>query len=112
MTDLSNIEKLLQERLELQEQRLEKISTSLGREYSRDFAEQAMEREDDEVKVELEKEAIDEIALIRAALARLESGEYGSCTSCGGDISEGRLEALPYTHTCIKCETEAEGNRP
>lgn len=37
------------------------------------------------------------------ALARLDQGTYGTCTSCGGTIPMGRLEARPSTEHCISC---------
>ncbi len=45
---------------------------------------------------------------IDKALARLERGEYGSCTSCGIDIEIKRLEARPVTDLCINCKEEGE----
>ena len=44
------------------------------------------------------------------ALARLDAGEYGECTSCGEPIAEARLKALPYATLCIQCAEEAEGS--
>ena len=41
---------------------------------------------------------------IREALARIDSGTYGECTSCGRDIAVERLEALPTTTQCITCK--------
>lgn len=38
-----------------------------------------------------------------AALGRIADGTYGTCTSCGNEISEGRLESLPHVATCAKC---------
>ncbi len=40
---------------------------------------------------------------IDAALARVEDGTYGRCTTCDDEISPERLEALPATTTCIHC---------
>jgi RNA polymerase-binding transcription factor len=37
-----------------------------------------------------------EIALIDAALARADAGEYGTCRDCGEPIELGRLAALPF----------------
>ena len=45
---------------------------------------------------------------IDAALARIEDGSFGRCTSCHAAISEERLNALPYTPVCAKC-AQAEG---
>jgi len=33
---------------------------------------------------------------------------YGRCEFCGGKISEARLNALPYTNSCIECQRENE----
>jgi RNA polymerase-binding protein DksA len=43
------------------------------------------------------------LADIDAALARLEAGTYGRCTSCGRQVAPERLEALPWTALCIDC---------
>lgn len=44
-----------------------------------------------------------EITAIRAALTRLERGEYGNCRNCGQPISEARLRARPMVDLCINC---------
>lgn len=38
---------------------------------------------------------------VKRALARMESGEYGKCETCGTDIAEPRLEAMPAARHCI-----------
>jgi DnaK suppressor protein len=43
------------------------------------------------------------LELIKAAKARVESGEYGICLSCEEEISKNRLNAFPETPFCIKC---------
>ena len=40
---------------------------------------------------------------VEAAVARVGEGTYGTCTSCGGPIAPGRLEARPTARTCISC---------
>lgn len=40
---------------------------------------------------------------IEAALKRLESGDYGSCTSCEEDIPAKRLEFDPAIDRCVDC---------
>lgn len=40
---------------------------------------------------------------VEEALSRLEQGTYGHCQSCGCEIPEARLEALPYTAQCVNC---------
>lgn len=41
------------------------------------------------------------------ALDKIRRETYGLCESCGGTISERRLEALPFAKLCISCQ-EAE----
>ena len=42
------------------------------------------------------------------ALARLERGDYGSCTDCNEKISHKRLTALPFALRCRECEEMRE----
>ncbi len=45
---------------------------------------------------------------IEQALAKIESGEYGECSSCGEDIGVKRLKARPVAELCIECKSEQE----
>ncbi|PYG86881.1 TraR/DksA family transcriptional regulator [Ruminiclostridium sufflavum DSM 19573] len=47
---------------------------------------------------------------IARALSKLETGSYGKCESCKGDIPYERLEALPSARYCISCEKEKEAS--
>jgi DnaK suppressor protein len=40
---------------------------------------------------------------IDAALARLDSGDFGICTTCNQPIPKARLELRPYCPTCVAC---------
>lgn len=40
---------------------------------------------------------------VRRALERVESGSYGTCTRCGDEIPEGRLEFMPESGLCVTC---------
>ena len=68
-----------------------------------DFAEQAVEMENDETMRALEDELSEQARDVDNALRRLAEGNYGICTSCGEDIAEQRLEALPATPICFDC---------
>lgn len=46
-----------------------------------------------------------DLAAADRAAHRLATGSYGRCMSCGNDIGEARLEALPTAETCIACAT-------
>ncbi len=48
------------------------------------------------------------IKKIDEALARIASGEYGYCDSCGVEIGLKRLEARPTATMCIDCKTLEE----
>nr|WP_304502923.1 TraR/DksA C4-type zinc finger protein [Caldovatus aquaticus] len=49
------------------------------------------------------------MARIAAALARIESGEYGWCARCGEPIAPGRLAPDPALPTCVACAGQAGG---
>ena len=68
-----------------------------------DFAEQAVEMENSETMIALEDELSEQEREVERALARLDEGTYGTCTSCGEDIAQERLEALPAAAMCIDC---------
>jgi RNA polymerase-binding transcription factor DksA len=48
----------------------------------------------------------DTLIEIDDALSKLEGGSYGQCESCGGQISEPRLEAMPAARLCIECASK------
>lgn len=70
-----------------------------------DFAEQAIEREDDEVLDGVERAALADIALTQQALARLSAGTYGRCVACGEAIDPARLDVMPAAALCIRCSS-------
>jgi DnaK suppressor protein len=49
-----------------------------------------------------------QVSMIDAALARLDSGEYGVCVDCETEIDPKRLEALPFALLCAECATRRE----
>ena len=49
--------------------------------------------------------ALEDLAV---ALARLDDGSYGTCTSCGLPIPVPRLEAVPTTQRCVHCQEHRE----
>ncbi len=85
-------------------------------------------RRRDEIAIEKSADAIDEVQRaaeremailnldrdshllrnIRAALARMDEGTYGICVRCEEPISPKRLEAVPWTPFCIKCQEAAD----
>jgi len=55
-----------------------------------------------------ERHELDEI---RAAQARLETGSFGVCETCGSAIHLSRLRAVPWTRHCLACQSQEE-DRP
>jgi len=51
---------------------------------------------------------VEMVTRIDMALARLDAGQYGSCAECEREISERRLEALPFAVRCQTCEETLE----
>lgn len=49
-----------------------------------------------------------ELTRIGAALARIETGEFGLCVGCSGEIAEKRLELDPAAPLCIECASRSE----
>ena len=76
--------------------------------FSRTIAEQATQRENDDVLHALNEDAKHIVSQINSALHRMETGDYGICTKCGAEISEGRLEIVPYAALCIKCAEKSD----
>jgi len=103
MNDKSAVKATLEARLNELMQRAAEIEAKLSNPGSADWEENAVESEDDEVLSTVGSTAKSEMQEIRLALSRIESGHYGTCTSCGGTIPKDRLAALPYVSTCIKC---------
>lgn len=79
------------------------IKQELDSHLDKDWEELATQREGDEVLEGMGNEAQTELRAIAAALARVESGEYGTCQKCGAKISQARLDVLPYTPFCKEC---------
>ena len=63
-----------------------------------DTATETYERELDEG---LEEDARGQLRQIENALARIESGTYGTCEVCGKEIPVERLKAMPSANLCI-----------
>ena len=49
-----------------------------------------------------------QLMLIDEALRRLDGDGFGLCQLCGQEIGRKRLQALPWTPTCINCQQKAE----
>lgn len=96
----------LEQALEVLLMRNAKVSATLRRERNPlggDWEENAVILENDEVLEALDAEGRAQVSRLRAALARIAAGAYGTCAECGGAIAPARLDALPEITTCVDC---------
>ena len=103
MRSFDQVRERLTRQLAVIENRHEKVDRDLHRLPDADSQERAQQAENDEVLEGLEAQTREEAEQIRAAIKRIDDGEYGTCVTCGEEIADGRLEALPFTPVCIGC---------
>ena len=73
-----------------------------------DNVDAAVDSANDEICSQLVEIESRELGHIEHALERIAAGVYGRCEFCGGKIAEPRLNALPYTNSCIDCQRKNE----
>lgn len=100
----------IRQRLETQKAELADRLTRIQRDRRRtdnplspDFAEQAVQRENDEVLDRLEASTEADLLQTNHALERLDAGYYGVCEVCAYPIEAERLVALPQATRCTSC---------
>ena len=77
-----------------------------GLEYDSNFADSSQvtaERGEAEARAASLREALEDVT---HALAKFEGGSYGKCESCGEQIAEARLEAMPSARYCMNCASK------
>lgn len=79
-----------------------------GTDSTGDTADVAFESGSDEMASQLAELDARELNQIERALTKLKNGTYGICEGCGAKIGVARLNALPYTTLCIRCQREME----
>lgn len=97
--------------LEELDDRLDKITDDVrhvDRPPEQDFAEQAIEAENNEVLDAIGNATRDEVEKIKQAISRIDAGTYGICLICGEPIKKERLAALPYANQCLNCARQLE----
>jgi DnaK suppressor protein len=75
---------------------------------SGDAADLAFDSGREEVSSQLAELEARELNQVQRALDRLRQGSYGVCEGCAKKIPVARLNALPFTTTCIQCQREME----
>jgi DnaK suppressor protein len=73
-----------------------------------DSVDAAVDSANDEITSQIAEIESRELGQIEHALYRMSAGAYGLCEVCNEKIAVARLNALPYTSTCIDCQREQE----
>ena len=73
-----------------------------------DSVDAAVDSANDEISTQIAEIESRELGQIEHALERMADGVYGKCEFCGETIAVARLNALPYTNSCIDCQREQE----
>ncbi|GAA4644045.1 TraR/DksA C4-type zinc finger protein [Pontixanthobacter gangjinensis] len=103
MNNNADLSETLKARLKDLVARAQMIEDDLRHPLDPDWSEQAVDLADDEALEGVEETLRAEIRQIRLALARIESGTYGTCAKCGKDIGVERLKIRPIATRCIDC---------
>lgn len=103
-------ENLVRRRSELtdRERRVRRDLTRASDPLVADFADRAIQMQNDEPLQAIEAAALDELAQIDAALERLAAGTYETCEICEEPIGATRLAVVPYARTCADCALDEE----
>ncbi|HEY1852658.1 MAG TPA: TraR/DksA C4-type zinc finger protein [Candidatus Binataceae bacterium] len=85
-----------------------RATRSPGGNGSMDSADLASMELEQRMAVVLSARERDRIIEIDRALERIDQGNYGVCAACGFEITEPRLQAMPFTRHCRDCQQDQE----
>jgi len=111
---MKNFEEIREQLLAMRQElllRVSEIQKDLRNENNpieKDFEEQAVQMENEEVLNALDAESRATLLKIDHALQRIDAGNYDICAMCDTRIPIERLRAMPYTELCVDCAAEAE----
>src|ERR1041385_9481781 len=89
-------------------ERTEDYGREADRDVSQDPADKASNSYTKELLFSQSTNERNTLRLIEEALDRIEEGSFGECINCGNDIQPKRLDAIPWTPHCIKCQEQIE----
>jgi DnaK suppressor protein len=69
-----------------------------------DMADQATGNNEVHIHLRLKQTDAKILQAIDEALQRIDKGAFGLCRDCGEPIAEARLNAIPWTRSCITCK--------
>ena len=87
---------------------LEDLRNSKARDTIGDSADAAFDSGNEEIASQLAELEARELNQIEKALGRMKQGTYGNCEHCQTKIPVARLNALPYSTTCVACQRDME----
>jgi DnaK suppressor protein len=102
--------RLLERREQLQEivSKAEQDGRSADEEPANDIADRATNSYNKEFLFKKSNDDRFILQLIQEALERMDSGEYGTCVHCSGEMQQKRLDAVPWARHCIDCQEKQE----
>jgi len=96
------------DRLSYEANRKAKEGRDIDSERAADIADQALTTYTKELSFTQSENEAQLLQMVNGSLARMQDGTYGECLSCNKEIGLKRLQAVPWTHLCIDCQTKAE----
>jgi DnaK suppressor protein len=106
--------KMREQLLEMKAKLLAEIDSTLraeregNKDEGMDTYDLASEERDREINFILSDRERVKLKQIDDALERMDEGTYGVCESCGLEIAEERLEAMPFSRLCRDCQQDEE----
>jgi DnaK suppressor protein len=105
----------LRQKLEFQRHETRQVLCHMERE-AKSLDVEATQDSADQCVISLSKESLWErisqrrtvLGLIEAALKRIADGSFGICVECSDKIKDQRLQALPWTQFCLRCQGKLE----
>jgi DnaK suppressor protein len=89
-----------------------KEETEGSKDEGRDTYDLASDERDREINFILNDREREKLLAIDEALQRIKDKTYGicecGCENCEGEIRLGRLQVLPFTRLCVRCQEETE----
>jgi DnaK suppressor protein len=85
-------------------ERTEDYGREADRDVSQDPADKASNSYTKELLFSQSTNERNTLKLIEESLERINEASYGECINCGEEISQKRLDAIPWTPHCIRCQ--------
>jgi DnaK suppressor protein len=103
---LAERDRLRKELASLEQEEVELASRAVSEHagYGNHLADDATDTFEQQKHLSLRNSVQRRLQAVEDALARFERGVYGICERCDIEIDLARLEAIPYTALCLRCQ--------